>query len=122
MKIQDVKYKWSKLFAVKRLKSKTGIAHLDPLEQEELLTDLDQAAASIMELVDKWIPVSERLPEMFEYVLVCTGGIVLKGRKYDNGWTAFYADGEVKVSNDMPVTHWQPLPPIPSQSKTAKND
>lgn len=64
-----------------------------------------------------WISVKEP-PEIGEYVLVNIGeDTVLKGRLMNNGWTAFFSDGENLVDDLRPVTHWQPLPKSPKKSK-----
>jgi hypothetical protein len=64
---------------------------------------------------DGWISV-ETPPEVGEYVLVIVGeDTVLKGRLMNNGWTAFFSDGEKLVGEIRPVTMWQPLPSPPKQ-------
>ena len=62
--------------------------------------------------VQKWIPVSERLPKVHKTVLICTDGQVheafLKG---DGGWLAVFGDST--NINPSKVTHWMPLPEPP---------
>lgn len=60
----------------------------------------------------RWIPVTERLPELGEEVLVCLLGSSLPEvawlNVYDGEWTAYST-----VLGD--VTHWMPLPPLPGE-------
>ena len=62
----------------------------------------------------KWIPVSERLPEYCDFVLVYTidktvGEAILdKGRKFY--WVNTDEDAE-----PIAVTHWMPLPTPPKE-------
>ena len=69
-----------------------------------------------------WVRVEDDLPEIGEYVLVNVGeDTVLKGRLMDNGWTAFFMDGERLVGDIRPVTHWMPVPLPPSESPSLPN-
>lgn len=52
----DFNYKWSKLFAAKRYKSKTGVIKLTPEEQQELLDDAERIIKK--ELLVHHIPVA----------------------------------------------------------------
>jgi hypothetical protein len=56
-----------------------------------------------------WIPVGESLPEIGKRVLLCVGGFVLMGHRFERSrWVdirgEFYARS---------VTHWAPLPEPP---------
>ena len=59
----------------------------------------------------KWIPVTERLPEEYETVLVCSGGYV------EPGWLGcdrvFYTHDKYESDTIYDVTHWMPLPEPP---------
>jgi hypothetical protein len=66
----------------------------------------------------EWISVEKELPGIGEYVLVNVGfDTVLKGRLMNNGWTAFFADGEKLTGLIRDVTHWMPLPTPPTNHK-----
>lgn len=67
---------------------------------------------------DKWISVKDSLPEIGEYVSVFSSvGIPFKGYLLDNGWVAFFADGEQLCTGEPHhITHWQPLPKPPKQN------
>lgn len=43
MTIKDVREKWSRLFAAKRYHTKDGVIKLTPVEQQELLDDIEKA-------------------------------------------------------------------------------
>jgi hypothetical protein len=64
---------------------------------------------------EDWISVEERLPELWEYVMVYnTEGVTLIARLLDQGWVAFFADGE-KHMGELTPTHWRPLPGAPGR-------
>lgn len=66
--------------------------------------------------MDKWIPVTERLPKT-EKVLITNGDIVMRGyRRPDGVWK--YGVGLDEVWEKLsisPVTHWMPLPEPPKE-------
>ena len=63
---------------------------------------------SEVEKMDEWIPVTEKLPEQFEDVLVYWD----KWMCVDNLWNRHtYKNG---FSRHMDVTHWMPLPNPPT--------
>ena len=60
-----------------------------------------------LEAERRWIPVSERLPEFGDVVLVCDSkGYVNKDFRYE-------ADGKWKLTDF--VRHWMPLPEAPKE-------
>ncbi|WP_252369000.1 DUF551 domain-containing protein [Escherichia coli] len=60
---------------------------------------------------DGWIPVSERMPEPYEYVLVTDGfdGCDVMRVNTDGYW------GPAKSLYPGSITHWMPLPAAPQQ-------
>ncbi|EFK6344235.1 DUF551 domain-containing protein [Escherichia coli] len=60
---------------------------------------------------DSWIPVSERMPEPYEYVLVTDGfdGCEVMRVNTDGCW------GPAKSLYPGSITHWMPLPAAPQQ-------
>lgn len=60
---------------------------------------------------DGWIPVSERIPEPYEYVLVTDGfdGCEVMRVNTDGYW------GPAKSLYPGSITHWMPLPAAPQQ-------
>lgn len=69
-----------------------------------------QRAVREMAADDGWIPVSERLPERFEKVILCReGNIVEQGYRDVNDWWKVYGTRTKKI------THWMPLPEPPRE-------
>ncbi|WP_249525167.1 DUF551 domain-containing protein, partial [Escherichia coli] len=60
---------------------------------------------------DSWIPLSERMPEPYEYVLVTDGfdGCEVMRVNTDGYW------GPAKSLYPGSITHWMPLPAAPQQ-------
>ena len=76
-----------------------------------LQDDLLDAADAIEELSKpRWIPVTERLPETYTWVLVFS-------ENHKVGFDAFYDGARWKnaVMNSVIVTHWMPLPKGPEE-------
>lgn len=59
----------------------------------------------------RWIPVTERLPEDGERVLVCTQTRKIKDARYSKRRNLFVTSGQITV------THWKPLPPLPGEGQ-----
>ena len=60
--------------------------------------------------VQKWIPVTERLPDNDTYILVTTDGVTASAYWHNDRFYAFTASGVATVGC---VTHWMPLPEPP---------
>lgn len=58
---------------------------------------------------DKWIKISDRLPEKAQAVIVCKNNYFICGM-YFNSVGFFYGN----LDQTSQVTHWQPLPKIPT--------
>lgn len=73
---------------------------------------------SVDTVADRWIPVSERLPEAGGDMIVFTDGIVMSGVSYAKK-KGFYIQA-LEYDDDEPVdnvTHWMPLPDAPQEVK-----
>lgn len=61
--------------------------------------------------IQRWIPVTERLPQNDTYILVTTDGVVVPAYWHNDRMLAFTAIGVARV---VGVTHWMPLPKPPN--------
>lgn len=85
---------------------------------EELIHEYESLAKTVNETAEwlhnrntaRWIPVTERLPEPYTWVLV-------SAEKHKVAFDAFYDGVQWKdaVLNGLIVTHWQPLPEPPKE-------
>ena len=71
---------------------------------------LEKIADKWCEAVPKWIPVTERLPEPYTWVLVYA-------EKHKVAFDAFYDGAQWKdaILNGLIVTYWMPLPEPPKE-------
>ena len=78
----------------------------------ESLEKLRSELAALREQV-RWIPVSEKLPEDYESVLIFTGAIITYG--FHNSNIPQWAGDGIFYHSDWynQVTHWMPLPQPP---------
>lgn len=88
---------------------------------EELSAIREEQKAQIIAMVaedkSRWIPVTERLPKTYEYVLLYVPNEapfenVRFGHLMENG---LWATGLYKWGAKNPVTHWMPLPEPPKE-------
>lgn len=87
------------------------------LKRFSALTELQARRAA-----ERWIPVSERLPEANDPVLLfCSDGFASTttwGVRDERGEWLDYLDTSDDYPNDRSdVTHWRPLPPAPQEER-----
>ena len=93
----------------------------DPMSEEEKQMIISVCKSPTIE-INRWIPVSERLPEDSEIVIGCNN----ESKNPDDYWClGVYYDVEYKkwfnqfefhgFDWSIIVTHWQPLPPKPTK-------
>lgn len=84
-------------------------------KKEKYLTPVLEEAMKLMQ-DREWIPVSERLPERVDVVLAYDNELEVNVFAYyfhpDKQWCDMNARGD-----KLKVTHWQPLPPAPTEDK-----
>lgn len=95
--------------AIEKLKSLKGIClyanegQRPPLEAIEIAKIYDLAIQALeKQLNDRWIPVSERLPEESSYILVTFDDGFVASVYYEDDFGLWYGSGE-------PIA-WKPLP------------
>lgn len=64
----------------------------------------------------KWIPVSERMPELGEIVLTAMGGVVNVGEMECSAANYRFFTSVIS-GRELPATHWMPLPAAPQELK-----
>ena len=91
---------------------------------EELIAALTASNEVIAKSRPKWIPVTERLPDMkdYDYVLGIVNGSDINVRFENAVEMVSYDPGSGWFMDDYPnaeisVTHWMPLPEPPNEEK-----
>ena len=98
--------------SVRKLLERLEKAETDLRLSDDLVKALDNRIAELEEK-QRWIPVSERLPEDGKPVWVCTiWNEQHSGNLTDDCWTGLFRD-----FREGEVTHWMPLPELPEESK-----
>ncbi|PNO82936.1 DUF551 domain-containing protein [Klebsiella pneumoniae] len=64
----------------------------------------------------KWIPVSERMPEVGDIVLTAMGGVVNVGEMECSAANCLFFTSVIS-GRELPATHWMPLPAAPQEGK-----
>lgn len=71
-------------------------------------------------LAARWVKCEERLPEVFDSVLICDTGTFEVGRLLDDEQWEYERTGPqddpIRIDFDR-VTHWQPIPEAPAAPK-----
>lgn len=70
-------------------------------------------------VIPEWIPVSERMPEEGQHIIIfCDGAFVLSAQCRDGEFFDVVRDGEEFFETvSRCVTHWQPMPAAPQEVK-----
>ena len=83
----------------------------------EMIDEIERLQSLVQELEQeqRWIPVSERLPEINKTVLVVCGSVTIAKRKVDI--IKNYCWVEIDGMELKHVTHWQSLPKLPQEEE-----
>lgn len=97
-----------------RIMVESGLDHFKAEQASKRMIDFFNEKVNEAISKDKdWTSVDDQLPEVGEFVLVCnTEGSILKARLFNDGWMAYFSDGE-KPMNELTALYWRPLPIAP---------
>lgn len=73
--------------------------------------DLEAELREIQAAAPRWIPTSERLPTLREWVMFVSAGSIFTGLLTREGWMSDSGG----LFEQRFVTHWMPLPKLPSE-------
>ncbi|HBW3180318.1 TPA: DUF551 domain-containing protein [Klebsiella pneumoniae] len=73
---------------------------------------------SVVTVPGKWIPVSERMPEVGDIVLTAMGGSVNIGEMECSAANCRFFTSVIS-GRELPATHWMPLPAAPQEVSDA---
>ncbi|HBQ2957382.1 TPA: DUF551 domain-containing protein [Klebsiella pneumoniae] len=69
---------------------------------------------SVDSVADRWIPVSERMPEVGDIVLTAMGGVVNVGETECSAANCRFFTSVIS-GRELPATHWMQLPAAPQE-------
>ncbi|WP_171890058.1 DUF551 domain-containing protein [Klebsiella pneumoniae] len=73
---------------------------------------------SVDSVADRWIQVSEQMPEVGDIVLTAMGGVVNVGETECSAANCRFFTSVIS-GRELPATHWMPLPAAPQESSLA---
>ncbi|HIF6291739.1 TPA: DUF551 domain-containing protein [Raoultella ornithinolytica] len=85
---------------------------LQPISEYEAMC----ATVNSDEWPQRWIPVSEQMPEVGDIVLTAMGGVVNVGETECSAANCRFFTSVIS-GRELPATHWMPLPAAPQEVK-----
>src|ERR1700690_246573 len=91
--------------------------------KSDALAKAEQRVADLeAQLAAQWIPVRERLPNMFDEVWVWVEWRDADDARGDTSWLEEDGSWAMGSAKNFTVTHWQPLPAPPALERKEKHD